>query len=56
MTFSGALSIALPELILSIGILVLLVLQWYALARKLFGKPVGWRQRTYSSATGTEVG
>lgn len=39
-----------------VGILVLLVLQWYALARKLFGKPVGWRQRTYSSATGTEVG
>lgn len=39
-----------------VGILVLLALQWYALARKLFGKPVGWRQRTYSSATGTEVG
>ena len=39
-----------------IGILVLLILQWYALARKVFGKPVGWRQRTYSSATGTEVG
>ena len=39
-----------------VGILVLLLVQWYALARKLFGKPVGWRQRTYSSATGTEVG
>lgn len=39
-----------------VGILILLMLQWYALARKLFGRPVGWRQRTYSSATGTEVG
>ena len=39
-----------------LGILVMLGLQWYALGRKLFGKPVGWRQRTYSSATGTEVG
>lgn len=39
-----------------LGILVMLGIQWYALARKLFGKPVGWRQRTYSSATGTEVG
>ncbi len=39
-----------------IGILLLLCVQWYALARKLFGKPVGWRQRTYSSASGTEIG
>ena len=39
-----------------LGVFVLLVLQWYALARKLFGKPVGWRQRIYSSGTGSEVG
>jgi hypothetical protein len=38
-----------------VGILLLLVVQWYALARKLFGKPVGWRQRTYSSDSGAEV-
>ena len=39
-----------------LGILLLLCVQWYALARKLFGRPVGWRQRTYSSETGTQVG
>ena len=39
-----------------VGILVLLSVQWYALGRKVFGKPVGWRQRTYSSETGTQVG
>ncbi len=39
-----------------IGVLVLLIVQWYALTRKVFGKPVGWRQRTYSSQTGTELG
>ena len=39
-----------------LGILVLLAVQWYALGRKLFGKPVGWRQRTYSSGTGSEMG
>ncbi len=39
-----------------LGVLVLLGVQWYALGRKLFGKPVGWRQRTYSSGTGAEVG
>ena len=38
-----------------VGILLLLSIQWYALARKLFGKPVGWRQRTYSSESGTQV-
>ena len=38
-----------------VGILLLLSVQWYALARKLFGKPVGWRQRTYSSESGTQV-
>ncbi len=39
-----------------VGVLALLAVQWYALGRKLFGKPVGWRQRTYSSETGTQVG
>ena len=39
-----------------LGVLLLLCVQWYALARKLVGKPVGWRQRIYSSGTGTEVG
>ncbi len=39
-----------------VGILLLLCVQWYALARKLSGKPVGWRQRSYASDTGTEVG
>jgi hypothetical protein len=39
-----------------VGVVVLLAVQWYALARKLFGKPVGWRQRSYSSETGAEVG
>ena len=38
-----------------VGIMVLLSVQWYALARKVFGRPVGWRQRTYSSETGTQV-
>ena len=39
-----------------VGVTVLLALQWYSLARKLFGKPVGWRQRVYSSQSGTELG
>ncbi len=39
-----------------LGILLLLAVQWYALGRKVFGRPVGWRQRTYSSETGTQVG
>ena len=39
-----------------VGVIVLLVLQWYALGRKLFGKPVGWRSRSYSSGTGAELG
>lgn len=39
-----------------VGIVVLLALQWYALGRKVFGKPIGWRQRSYSSGSGAEVG
>ena len=39
-----------------VGILLMLGVQWYALGRKMVGRPVGWRQRTYSSETGTQVG
>ena len=38
-----------------LGILLLLLVQWYALILKVFGKPVAWRARSYSSATGEEV-
>lgn len=31
-----------------IGILTLLLVQWYSLARKLAGSPVAWRDRTYT--------
>jgi cellulose synthase/poly-beta-1,6-N-acetylglucosamine synthase-like glycosyltransferase len=30
-----------------IGVLVLLVLQWYALVRKIIGKPATWKERAY---------
>ena len=32
-----------------VGVLVLLVLQWYALGRKLLRKPAGWKAREYSA-------
>jgi hypothetical protein len=38
-----------------LGVILLLIIQWYALLRQLFGRPVAWRSRTYSSATGEEV-
>jgi hypothetical protein len=38
-----------------VGILLLLCVQWYALGRQVFGKPVAWRARTYASDTGEEV-
>jgi len=38
-----------------LGILALLALQWYALARQVLGRPVGWRARTYASTDGTEL-
>jgi len=38
-----------------LGILLLLTVQWYALAEQIFGRPVAWRTRTYSSETGEEV-
>jgi len=30
----------------------LLLVQWYALARQMIGRPVGWRARRYSTETG----
>jgi cellulose synthase/poly-beta-1,6-N-acetylglucosamine synthase-like glycosyltransferase len=30
-----------------IGVLILLVLQWYALVRKIIGKPATWKERAY---------
>ena len=29
-----------------LGILMLLAVQWYALVRQVFGRPVGWRARS----------
>jgi glycosyltransferase involved in cell wall biosynthesis len=37
------------------GVLLLLAVQWYALGRQVLGRPVAWRARSYSSATGDEV-
>jgi hypothetical protein len=31
-----------------LGVLMLLMIQWYALLRQLLGKPVSWRARSYS--------
>jgi len=38
-----------------VGILMLLGVQWYALVRQIFGRPVEWRARSYSSGTGEEI-
>jgi glycosyltransferase involved in cell wall biosynthesis len=38
------------------GMLLLLILQWYALGRQVVGRPVAWRTRSYASGTGEEVG
>jgi hypothetical protein len=38
-----------------LGVVLLLVVQWYALARQVFGRPVAWRARSYSSQSGEEV-
>ncbi len=38
------------------GIVLLLVVQWYALLKQIFGRPVAWRTRAYASGTGEEVG
>jgi hypothetical protein len=39
-----------------LGVVVLLVIQWYALTRQLVGKPVAWRARSYATGSGEEVG
>jgi hypothetical protein len=39
-----------------LGVTLLLLVQWYALARQIFGRPVVWRARNYSSESGEEVG
>jgi hypothetical protein len=46
----------LSALLHPVGILLLLILQWYALARQVFGRPVAWRARSYASGSGEEVG
>ncbi len=38
-----------------VGVLLLLCVQWYALGKQVFGRPVAWRARTYASDTGEEV-
>jgi cellulose synthase/poly-beta-1,6-N-acetylglucosamine synthase-like glycosyltransferase len=38
-----------------VGVVMLLCVQWYALGRQVFGRPVAWRARSYSSETGEEV-
>jgi hypothetical protein len=38
-----------------VGILMLLAVQWYALVRQVFGRPVAWRARSYASGTGEEI-
>jgi hypothetical protein len=38
-----------------LGIVMLLILQWYALGRQVLRRPVAWRARSYASGTGEEV-
>jgi len=38
-----------------LGVLLLLLVQWYALAKQVFGRPVAWRTRSYASGSGEEV-
>lgn len=37
------------------GVATLLAIQWYALARWLFGRPVGWKGRSHPNVTPTPV-
>jgi glycosyltransferase involved in cell wall biosynthesis len=39
-----------------LGVLLLLLVQWQAFLRQLIGRPVQWRQRSYSTNDGGEVG
>ncbi|MFO7956070.1 MAG: glycosyltransferase family 2 protein [Candidatus Brocadiia bacterium] len=34
-----------------VGVALLVAIQWYALTRKLLGRPVGWRGRSYESGS-----
>jgi hypothetical protein len=38
-----------------LGILLLMMVQWYALGKQVFGRPVAWRARSYASGSGEEV-
>jgi hypothetical protein len=38
-----------------LGVLLLLLVQWYALGKQVFGRPVAWRARIYASGSGEEV-
>lgn len=38
-----------------LGVALLLLVQWYALMLQIFGRPVAWRARSYSSQSGEEV-
>jgi hypothetical protein len=38
-----------------VGIVLLLVVQWYALGKQVVGRPVAWRARSYASGSGEEV-
>jgi hypothetical protein len=38
-----------------VGVLMLLGVQWYALVRRMLGRPAEWRARSYSSGTGEEI-
>jgi glycosyltransferase involved in cell wall biosynthesis len=45
----------LSALIHPLGVALLLVVQWYALSKQVFGKPVAWRARSYASDSGEEI-
>jgi hypothetical protein len=46
----------LSALLHPVGVLLLLIVQWYALTKQFLGRPVAWRARAYASGTGEEVG
>jgi hypothetical protein len=45
----------LSALVHPLGVALLLVVQWYAFIKELLGRPVAWRERSYSTKTGREV-
>jgi glycosyltransferase involved in cell wall biosynthesis len=45
----------LSALLHPVGIVLLLILQWYALVKQVFGRPVAWRARSSASDSGEEV-